>query len=219
MTTKLDHIVIAAATLEQGVAFVREQLGVEIPKGGEHPLMATHNHVMQLGNEAFVEVIAINPEGVRPERPRWFGLDDPAIQASLIQQPRLLTWVVNTDELVDLQARLSFDLGVITPVTRGKLNWLFAIPGDGRLLASGMLPNAMQWQTSEHPSLKMADLQCRLHALNIYHPYPQWFSSMLGELNASELVVVHALQGNAAPYMTAEIETPNGVVVLSSALS
>lgn len=216
MTTKLDHIVIGAASLEQGVAFVREHFGVDIPKGGEHPLMATHNHVMQLGNEAFVEIIAINPDGAHPERPRWFGLDDPAVRASLKRQPRLLTWVVNTDELVELQARVSFDLGVITPLSRGELNWLFCVPDDGRLLASGLVPNVMQWQTSSHPSSNMADLNCRLRALNIYHPYPHWLASILAGLKASELVVMHELEDNAEAYMTAEIETPNGVVVLDS---
>jgi len=217
MTTKLDHIVIGAASLEQGVAFVRERFGVDIPKGGEHPLMATHNHLMQLGNEAFVEIIAINPDGDHPARPRWFGMDDPAIRASLQHQPRLLTWVVNTDKLVELQAQVSFDLGVVTPLSRGDLNWLFAVPDDGRLLASGMLPHVMQWQTDAHPSANMADLNCRLRFLNIYHPYPQWLSSILTGLKASELVGVHDLQGDAAAYMTAELETPNGVVVLSSA--
>jgi hypothetical protein len=52
MSIELDHIVIGAATLEDGVRFVKQKLGVDIPPGGKHPLMSTHNHVMQLGRRA-----------------------------------------------------------------------------------------------------------------------------------------------------------------------
>jgi len=49
--TKIDHIAVAAGSLEAGVAYVEEALGVVMPKGGEHPAMATHNHLMQLGDQ------------------------------------------------------------------------------------------------------------------------------------------------------------------------
>ena len=80
MTTNLDHLVVGAASLEQGVTYIQEQLGVAIPKGGEHPLMGTHNHLMQLGNDVFLEVIAVNPDAPTPDRPRWYGLDDPFVR-------------------------------------------------------------------------------------------------------------------------------------------
>ncbi|MEE8364674.1 MAG: VOC family protein [Gammaproteobacteria bacterium] len=43
-------MVIAADSLEQGVDYVRSTLGVDIPRGGVHQTMGTHNHLMQLGN-------------------------------------------------------------------------------------------------------------------------------------------------------------------------
>lgn len=69
MKTKMDHIVIAADTLRQGTAYVREWLGIEIPYGGVHGRMGTHNHIMQLGSDMFLEVIAINPDADAPKRP------------------------------------------------------------------------------------------------------------------------------------------------------
>jgi len=54
----LDHLTVAALSLDEGVAHVRRALGVEIPPGGAHPIMGTHNHLMQLGNSVFLEVIA-----------------------------------------------------------------------------------------------------------------------------------------------------------------
>ena len=58
---RLDHIVIAAASLAQGGDFLRELLGVDIPAGGAHDAMGTHNLLMQLGEDRYLEVIAIDP--------------------------------------------------------------------------------------------------------------------------------------------------------------
>ena len=73
---KLDHIVVAAHSLEQGVEYIQSELGVDIPEGGFHATMGTHNHLMQLGNEAYLELITINPNAETPKHPRWFALDD-----------------------------------------------------------------------------------------------------------------------------------------------
>ena len=217
MTTRIDHIVVGAASLEDGVKYVQNELGVAIPKGGEHPSMATHNHLMQLGNDTFLEVIAINPAGVAPQQPRWFGLDDPSIRAS-VAEPRLLTWVANTTDLDAMQSRSPINLGVITPLSRGELSWLFAVPDDGRLLASGLLPYVMQWKTDIHPSRNMADLQCRLKRIHVHHPYAAWYRSVMEHLDATELVEVHSLGKNDVPFLSAEIETPNGEVTLHGKL-
>jgi hypothetical protein len=75
----LDHLTVAALTLEQGVNYVQRVLGVAVPFGGAHPLMGTHNHLMQLGDGMFLEIIAPDP-AVTPKRTRWFGLDDPRMR-------------------------------------------------------------------------------------------------------------------------------------------
>ncbi len=62
MKTKLDHLVVAAKGLRQGVEYIRKELGVDMPFGGEHPKIGTHNHLIQLGDDVFLEVIAINPD-------------------------------------------------------------------------------------------------------------------------------------------------------------
>ena len=74
MKTQFDHLVVAAR-----VDYIEEKLGVVMPYGGQHPKMGTHNHLIQLGNGTFLEVIAIKPELPSPQRPRWFGLDDPLV--------------------------------------------------------------------------------------------------------------------------------------------
>jgi len=53
----LDHLTVAALTLEQGVEHVRRCLGVVVPSGGAHPLMGTHSSLMRLGEAVFLEII------------------------------------------------------------------------------------------------------------------------------------------------------------------
>jgi len=210
MNTHIDHLVIAASTLQQGVDYVRETLGVEMPFGGVHPKMGSHNHLMRLGEQLFLEVIAINPEGVQPEQPRWFGLDEPLQRASLSRQPRLLTWVANTRDIHTTQRNSDFDFGRITAISRGELNWLFGVPDDGRILAGGMLPYLMQWQTDTHPAGNMHDAGCHLESLDLYHANTGWLADILASIGLLEKIKLHPLPENQAAFLCATIATPTG---------
>jgi hypothetical protein len=152
VSTAIDHLVVAAETLEQGVDYIQHTLGVDIPFGGEHPKMGTHNRLMQLGDALFLEVIAINPNAPAPKQPRWFGLDDAYVRRSLEDGPALLAWVVNTDNIKSLMQKARFDFGQPEPISRGNLSWYFGLPDDGRLLAGGMLPYLIEWQSYQDPA-------------------------------------------------------------------
>ena len=212
---QLDHIVVAAESLQQGVDYLRTSLGVDVPAGGVHQTMGTHNHLMQLANDAYLEVIAIDPAARAPRHPRWFGLDDALLRAALKQRPRLLTWVMNTSDIRHLVASTGFDIGTPTALSRDNLKWEIALTDDGRLLGGGMLPYCIQWHSSPHPSRGMADLGCILHALTIYHNRPHWVAERLDAMGASHLVQVEALADDQAPYLSAMIETPKGLLYLT----
>jgi len=212
---QLDHIVIAADSLQQGVEYLRSTLGVDVAKGGFHQTMGTHNHLMQLANDAYLEVIAIDPEARAPRHPRWFGLDDALMRALLKQQPRLITWVMNTSDIHHLSASAGFDIGTPTALSRDNLKWEIALTGDGRLLGGGMLPYCIQWHSSPHPSRGMADLGCILHALTIHHNRPHWVAEQLDAMDASHLVQIENLGDDESSYLSAAIETPKGLVTLT----
>jgi hypothetical protein len=214
----LDHIVIAAASLRQGVDYVRTTLGVEIPRGGSHQSMGTHNHLMQLGNDAYLEIIAINPDANAPAWPRWFGLDSARMRTAIGQQPQLITWVMNTADIVELANSASFDIGVPTALARDNLKWEIALPDDGRLLANGMLPYCIQWHSSPHPSRAMADTGCLLQSLTIHHNRPRWITARLDAIEASHLVEVETIPDSESPYLSATIDTPGGTVTLGQAV-
>ena len=218
MRTRIDHLVIGAADLSQGVAYVKQLLGVDIPYGGEHKTMGTHNHLMRLGPGVFLEVLAMNPDNEALENPRWYGLDDPYVRRSLESQPALLAWVVNTENIEKLLQQTGFSFGKTTLISRGDLSWYFGLSDDGRLLAGGMLPYVIEWQTDLHPSENMADLGCRFQGLEIYHPYPAWLRAILESIGAADLVKIHALPKNRSPHLVAHIDTPYGTRDLQSGL-
>ncbi len=213
---KLDHIVVAAYSLGQGAEYIQCELGIDIPKGGFHATMGTHNHLMQLGNEAYLELIAINPEGDVPAHPRWFGLDETMMRERLRQQPALITWVMNTPDIQRVKQEADFDIGTPTELQRNDLRWQIALTDDGRLLGNGMLPYVIQWHSQPHPSNGMADLGCRLLSLEIYHNRIDWIQQKLTSIGAEDLVKLYPVDDTQTSYLSAVIETPSGLKTLHS---
>ena len=212
----LDHIVIAASTLQQGVEYIRETLAVSIPKGGFHQTMGTHNHLMQLGNQAYLEVIAIDPDASAPDYPRWFALDQALMREALLEKPRLITWVMNCPDISGLCQSVDFEIGTPTALTRDDLSWEIALPHDGRLLAGGLLPYCIQWHSSPHPSNHMSNLGCTLKSLELHHNRPQWLKKRLQQLGADHLVQICPLDQDEAPYLGATIVNAEGESVTLS---
>lgn len=219
MTIRLDHLVVAALDVQQGVDWVKENLGVDMPAGGVHPAMGTHNHLMRLDEGTFLEVIAPNPEATPPDRPRWFGFDDPAVRLRLEQGPALIAWVVNTDDITATMQGASLSLGEATPITRGDLKWQFGLPADGRLLAGGIVPYVIQWETDVHPSGGMSDLGCRLKGLVLHHPCPSWIQGVLTSMGAEGLAEVVALKPGEPPFLEARFITASGAGTLTGSFA
>lgn len=216
--SELDHIVIACARLDEGVNWVEQKLGVRPQAGGRHIAMGTHNAVLKLGPQIYLEVIAIDPDGSAPSRPRWFALDDPAMQARLATGPALVTWVLRCELLAASCARVP-DLGEILSMSRGDLHWQIAVPEDGSLPYSGVLPAAIQWAAADdgtvvHPCDRLPDSGCQLLALDLSHP-----AAVLGASGVvgmfRELRIVGPVNLRPGPVaVSARIATPSGEVAL-----
>ena len=174
----LDHLTVGALTLQEGVSYVRRALGVEVPFGGAHPLMGTHNHLMRLGEAVFLEIIAPDPD-VMPRRPRWFALDDPAMRARLKDSPRLISWVARVPDLRLALRGSDRAVGDAVRVKRDSLSWLISIPSDGSMPFDGAFPTLIEWPAGPHPASRMADLGCRLEQLAITHPDGERLDEML----------------------------------------
>lgn len=201
----LDHVVIAAASLDEGHHFLRERLHVDMGPGGSHRRMGTHNRVMRIEDGVYLELIAVDPAAPAPDRPRWFDLDNPWLRRLLSNGPRVLTWVLRVDDLE------TFDYdravwGASLPMQRDALRWLITVPEDGRLPGGGLLPTLMQWQCTS-PVESMPDTGCRLKRLVVHHPNPSWFGSRLETIGGDRLVEVEPIQPEQAA-IELVLETP-----------
>lgn len=202
--TTLDHLVMAALTLEAGAAYVAERLGVEPSGGGQHVALGTHNKLWRLG-EIYLEVIAIDPEAERPARPRWFGLDKLKMDA----RPRLITWVARTQELAVVLNNELHPVRNVQSSSRGLYRWLFTLPTDGALIEGGLIPPLIEWQTA-HPLEAMPDSGCALKTFEGWHPEPERVRAVLAPLGLEGALTVHAGEN---PHLRAVIQTAVGEIV------
>ena len=161
----LDHLVVAARTLDEGSDWVFERLGVRPVPGGKHDFMGTHNRLLRLGAREYLEVIAIDPDAPPPKRPRWFALDTPEMQERLEQGPSLIHWVARTDD-IERDVRACPDAIEILSAARGDFRWRIGVPPDGHIPCAGRCPTLIQWEGELHPADRLPDSGCELAALD-----------------------------------------------------
>ena len=199
---RLDHLAIAATSLDEGVAWVEERLGVPCLAGGKHARFATHNRLLGLGQGIYLEVIAPDLSATC-ERPRWFGLDH------FSGPPRLANWIC---EVPDLAAALDDapEAGNV-PMQRGDLRWDMAVPDDGSLPMDGGFPTLLQWHTDTPPGTRLPDSGVELVELVVQHPQAGDLSAQLSGQLADPRI---RFETAAKPALNARLTTPRGMVTL-----
>ncbi len=199
---ELDHLAIAARTLDEGVGYVEDAFGVTMAPGGVHDAMGTHNRLLSLGPNLYLEVIAIDPGGRDPGRPRWFGLDH------FDGPPRLNNWITRCDDIPKAMQALAMD-GEVMDLSRGDLAWQMAVTESGVTPFDGMAPALIRWQGAAHPAARLPDAACRLRALTVASPRASALRAALGDLEGPVAVMT-----SDAPGLTAVFDTPKGRVTL-----
>jgi hypothetical protein len=205
-----DHLVVAALSLEQGCDWIEQQLGVRPQPGGKHVAMGTHNALLGLGPRFFLEVIAVDPAGKPPSRPRWFDLDEPRMKAALAEGPQLTHWVARTNDIAEVVRRMP-SLGVITPIIRGNLSWRITLPDDGHRPGRGLVPTLIQWPDARHPTDTLPDSERTLAALAGEHPEPGAVRAEIAALGLSDFLKVTYAK---SPRLAAMIRTPRGIATI-----
>jgi len=207
----LDHLVVGAATLAQGIEYIERITGVSPRPGGKHVAMGTHNALLRLGDRVFLEVLAIDPEGTKPDRPRWFDLDNIALKAELTEQPRLIHWVARTSDIERAAACCPIPLGAVHSLARGDYRWRITITDDGKPPGKGIAPTLIQWDVAAHPADSLPDSGVSIAALAGAHPEPERIRSALAALG-----LAGALPVTYDPYarLAAMLRTPGGVVTI-----
>ena len=214
--TTFDHLVLGTSDLARGKAWLERFLGVTLSDVGTHQRMGTHNRLLSLGPDCYLELIAIDPEGAKPFMPRWFGLDTHDVQERIAQKPRLLGWVARTDAIDALNEKTACQLGGVHIMERGDFKWRITIPDDGYPVEAGLLPTLIQWDVAIHPSLRLPDQGCRLEWMEAAHPNPAKIRYLLGELGLDNALTLTATPPYSGMTMCAYIRTPAGVKTLMS---
>ena len=221
----VDHLVIAASTLQDGVAWCESTLGITPGPGGEHPLMGTHNRLFSIATAqypiAYLEIIAIHSGAACSRLPcekRWFDLDNENVQLSLKQSgSQLIHFVASTPHAkpaIDALARQGIDRGELIAASRmtanGLLSWQITVRADGQRLMNGTLPTLIQWG-DVHPTQHMAASGVTLQSLTATQPDTDQLHAAYAAIN---LQGVSMLQGKAN--LTATLLTPRGLITLQS---
>ncbi len=230
MHARVDHLVIAARTLAEGVAWCEATLGVTPGPGGAHPLMGTHNRLLNIASEAFpqayLEIIAIDPAAT-PTRAaglhRWFDLDDAALQAGLANDgPRLVHFVARVPDAAaalhalahGVEPATHIDRGTLIEASRdtpaGRLEWQITVRDDGQRLFYGALPTLIEWGPV-HPVDAMPASGLTLQSMRLAHPRAPALAAALAAVGFADVAVVAG-----APNLVAVIDTPRGPVTLES---
>ena len=206
----IDHLVVTAPTLDIGTDWVQERLGVTLLPGGEHPAMGTHNWLLRLGENSYLEVIAVNPAAPKPDRLRWFGLD----ALSPASPPRLAAWVASTPDIETTVCASAMPLGAILQMQRGALRWRITVPDDGMQLLDGFVPAVIEWTTQPHPAAMLPDSGCSLLRLEGFHSQRANVRAALESIRADGLLELHSLPASDKPRLVAHLLTPGGTRVL-----
>ncbi len=222
---QLDHLIVAATSLDAGVQWCERTLGVTPGPGGQHPLMGTHNRLLSLVSPdfptAYLEIIAIDLEAdqaMKTRASRWFDLDSADLQQSLATHgPRLIHAVVNTPSAaagVQALVALNLDRGSLIEASRktptGLLAWQITVRDDGQRLLSGTLPTLIEW-TGPHPTQSMPASGVTLQSLRASHPQTALLAQAHHAIGWAQIAITAG-----AANLVATLHTPRGLVTLES---
>ena len=210
MNSRIDHIVIGVDNLISGTKILETKLNTKFSPGGEHKVMGTHNKLLKLQSNMYLEVIAHKPDADTPSRPRWFSLDESNIKEKIKNSPRALCWVLEVDNLEDTVKNCGYNPGEILKLSRDDLTWKVTIPSDGKLVENGVLPILIEWTNNQHPSKKLNNNNVFLNKLALFHPEPNKIQNIISNLIESDLI--HVSEGLAK--IELNLTTQNRKVVI-----
>lgn len=203
-----DHFVFAAPDVGAAVDELERRLGVRATPGGKHVGLGTHNSLLALGEDVYLEVIGPDPEQPDPAQPRPFGID------TLRGVGRLVTWACKAP---DLQARVEsaraagYDPGAVMPLKRAApggqlLEWRLTLRPQPA--GDGLVPFLIDWGQTPSPALS-APKGCTVIDAAGEHPDPAGVAERLGALGAR--LRIHRAD---APALILTLDTPRGRVEL-----
>jgi hypothetical protein len=208
MSPPIDHIVYAVPDLEAAMDDLAIRLGMRPVFGGYHLNQGTKNALLNLGNECYLELLAVDTDNTGVKAPRWMGID-------LIEQPMVTRWALKSSNLERDAAILSkYDpkLGQIQGGQRkrsdgGILRWEMSLPSATPMVE--LVPFLTDWQHSTaHPTDQLSK-DCILLGLELTHPNPGIILPVFQKLGIN----LSVLKSDTVSIQVS-IQGPKGVIII-----
>ena len=215
--TPVDHVVLAARTLEEGAAWAERTLGARPAFGGRHPQWGTHNAILSLGEGCYLELLAPDPDAPGPRAGvQAFGMERVLAGDGT---PRPVAWMARVpagggalEAACGALRAAGVECGEIRDGARlrpdgTELRWRLAVPP--RPVLGGAVPWPIAWDAAEHPS-RAAPAGGRLSWLEVAHPEPARVRAALDAVGCTQVRVKHGPE----PAIAAGVACGRGVVVV-----
>jgi glyoxalase-like protein len=197
---KLDHLVVGAATLDAARAHIEDALGVRMQPGGTHSVFQTHNALLGLSDNLYLEAIAPDPTLAAPTRPRWYDLD------RFTGDARLSNWACSVHDMERALKDMPKGTGSPVDVSRGNLSWQMAVSEDGTTPFDNLWPALIQWPDGMHPAARLQPSGVRLLQFTLVHPEGERLALELARHLSDDRITFET--GGIG--MSAEFDTPHG---------
>lgn len=212
----IDHLLYVGPDLGELVRDIEDRAGVEAAAGGTHPGQGTHNALLDLGDERYLELMAPDPQQTMTSPTATPFMFHRSI--AYASTPQLFTWCAKTSDAAAFAAAArSLGLSVATfPGSRltpagTELRWeLVTVAGHG---LGGVVPFFIDWHDSPHPARSARAARTgpglRLTELELRHPDSRALANLLAAL-------ADAASGGVA---TADTDSPRLSIVAGAAAS
>ncbi len=177
----IDHIVWAVPDLDSGCQLFEEKTGIRPTFGGYHTTQGTKNALVKMGQKAYFEILAPDPDSPIQEK-RWMGID-------LIEAPRITRIAYSTDQ-IDKKATLlhayNSHLGQISKGERqtndgGFIRWMMTLPYHAPVI--DLAPFYIDWSDSPaYPSDMLEEQNISIEEIRLISQEPSKIKSLYQEL-------------------------------------
>ncbi|MBC87642.1 MAG: hypothetical protein CL677_10745 [Bdellovibrionaceae bacterium] len=182
MNIQLDHIVWAHPHLELGNQNFSEQTGVTPRLGGQHLDLGTHNSLVSLGSDSYLELISPDPTNKVPGGVQVLGIGE-------VTQPKIVGWAISVP-LQEIQQKLRQSGFAVSEIGSGsrrtpeniKLKWNYIFLEEPEFNETPQIaPFFIQW-LGENPAHN-SPRGCTLDNFWAEHPHPDRFRKLFDTLD------------------------------------
>ena len=211
----LDHIVLATPDVQASVEEIADATGIRAELGGHFPGRGVYNHLISLGNEAYLEIIGPDPDQPNPDGSLPFGMDV-FLSGGEHRGAHVPHWCWKAgDQILERAAAArdaGYNIGEVAPLGRvladgTRLDWRLTRTIWPPVLG-GLVPFLIDWADARHPSTTAVG-GATLASWHGEHP------NLDAVRAAHEIMgVTLELKPGPEPALVAVIEGPSGSITL-----